>query len=140
MICLLKISNSFSYFLFQLQKQLSNAENERRILSERVESLQQSLSDLKHTNQTLTDQITRLQNELANNEVQRCALESQLRLVAYPQEESTNRDEELLRQLQTAQRERSEIRGKAEALNEKVTFMIKNNHRYKKHFLPLYSR
>lgn len=111
--------------IFQVQKQLSNAENERRILSERVESLQQSLSDLKHTNQTLTEQITRLQNELANNEVQRCALESQLRLVTYPQEESTNKGEEILRQLQTAQRERSEMRGKVEALNDKVNISTK---------------
>lgn len=90
-------------------------------MSERVESLQQSLNDLKHTNQTLTDQITRLQNELTNNEVQRCTLESQLRLVSYPtQEENINKDEELLRQLQTAQRERSEMRGKVDALSDKV--------------------
>ncbi|XP_076662657.1 ciliary rootlet coiled-coil, rootletin isoform X2 [Andrena cerasifolii] len=108
----------------QLQKQLTNTENERRILSERVESLQQSLSDMKHTNQTLTDQITRLQNELANNEVQRCTLESQLRLVSYPtQEESANKDDELLRQLQTAQRERSEMRGKVDALADKVKLL-----------------
>lgn len=89
--------------------------------------MQQSLNDLKHTNQTLTDQITRLQNELANNEVQRYALESQLRIVAYPtQEENINKDEELLRQLQIAQRERSEMRGKMEALNDKVNICNKN--------------
>ncbi|XP_043519039.1 rootletin isoform X2 [Frieseomelitta varia] len=107
----------------QLQKQLSNAENERRILSERIESLQQALSDIKHTNQTLTDQITHLQNELANNEVQRCALESQLRMVVYPQEESVNKGDELLRQLQIVQRERSEMRGKMEALNDKIKLL-----------------
>ena len=78
------------------------------------------MSDIKHTNQTLTDQITHLQNELANNEVQRCALESQLRMVVYPQEESVNKGDELLRQLQIVQRERSEMRGKMEALNDKV--------------------
>lgn len=88
--------------------------------------MQQSLNDLKHTNQTLTDQITCLQNELANNEVQRCALESQLRIIAYPQEENTNKDEELLRQLQIAQRERSEMRGKMEALNDKVSICNRN--------------
>lgn len=108
----------------QLQKQLSNAENERRILSERIEPLQEALSDIKHTNQTLTDQITHLQSELANNEVQRCALESQLRMVVYPQEESVNKNDELLRQLQIAQRERSEMRGKMEALNDKVNICI----------------
>lgn len=82
--------------------------------------MQQTLSDLKHTNQSLIDQNARLQNELANNEVQRSALESQLRLSTWPPEGSTTKDEELLRQLQTVQRERSEMRGKVDALNDKV--------------------
>lgn len=106
---------------FQLQKQLSNAENDRRILSERLETAQQTLSNLKHTNQSLIDQNARLQNELANNEVQRSALESQLRLSTWPPEGGATKDEELLRQLQTAQRERSELRGKVDALNDKVS-------------------
>ncbi|XP_072755819.1 uncharacterized protein Root [Anoplolepis gracilipes] len=108
--------------LKQLQKQLSNTENERRILSERLETVQQTLSDLKHTNQSLIDQNARLQNELANNEVQRSALESQLRLSTWPPEGSA-KDEELLRQLQTVQRERSEMRGKVDALNDKVKLL-----------------
>ncbi|XP_033338435.2 ciliary rootlet coiled-coil, rootletin isoform X2 [Megalopta genalis] len=107
----------------QLQKQLTNTENERRILTERAESSQQSLSELKRTNQSLTDQINRLQNELANNEVQRCTLESQLRIASFPQEETTNKDEELMRQLQAAQRERSEMRGKVDALGDKVKML-----------------
>ncbi|XP_020278588.1 rootletin isoform X2 [Pseudomyrmex gracilis] len=107
----------------QLQKQLSNAENERRILSERLETVQQTLSDLKHTNQSLIDQNARLQNELANNEVQRSALQSQLRLSTWPPEGSATKDEELLRQLQNAQRERSELRGKVDALNDKVKLL-----------------
>lgn len=109
------------YIVFQLQKQLSNTENERRILSERLETVQQTLCDLKHTNQSLIDQNTRLQNELANNEVQRSALESQLRLSTWPPESASIKDEELLRQLQTAQRERSEMRGKVDALTDKVS-------------------
>ncbi|XP_032664691.1 rootletin isoform X3 [Odontomachus brunneus] len=109
--------------LKQLQKQLSNTENDRRVLSERLETAQQSLSDLRHANQSLTDQNARLQNELANNEVQRSALESQLRLSSWPQEGSPGKDEELLRQLQTAQRERSEMRGKVDALNDKVKLL-----------------
>lgn len=85
-----------------------------------METAQQTLSTLKHTNQSLIDQNARLQNELANNEVQRSALESQLRLSTWPSEGSATKDEELLRQLQTAQRERSELRGKVDALNDKV--------------------
>lgn len=117
---------------FQLQKQLSNNENERRVLSERLENVQQNLSDLRHVNQTLTDQNARLQNELANNEVQRSALESQLRLSTWPQEGSTSKDDELLRQLQTAQRERSEMRGKIDALNDKVSVTNHIFHKYRK--------
>ncbi|XP_014470851.1 PREDICTED: centromere-associated protein E [Dinoponera quadriceps] len=109
--------------LKQLQKQLSNTENDRRLLSERLETAQQTLSDLRHANQSLTDQNARLQNELANNEVQRSALESQLRLSSWPQEGSASKDEELLRQLQAAQRERSEMRGKVDALNDKVKLL-----------------
>lgn len=88
-------------------------------MSERLETVEQTLSDLRHINQSLTDQNAHLQNELANNEVQRSALESQLRLSSWPQE-NTNKDDELLRQLQTTQRERSEMRGKVEALHDKV--------------------
>lgn len=90
-------------------------------MSERLETVQQTLSDLKHTNQSLTDQNVRLQNELANNEVQRSALESQLRLSSWPQESTTSKDEDLRRHLQTVQRERSEMRGKIDALNDKVS-------------------
>ncbi|KAL0100440.1 hypothetical protein PUN28_019642 [Cardiocondyla obscurior] len=116
-------SQSNNEKLKQMQKQLSNAENDRRILSERLETTQQNLSKLKHTNQSLIDQNARLQNELANNEVQRSALESQLRLSAWPSEGGATKDEELLRQLQTAQRERSEMRGKVDALNDKIKLL-----------------
>jgi len=90
------------------------------------------LSNLKHTNQSLIDQNARLQNELANNEVQRSALESQLRLSTWPSEGVATKDEELLRQLQTAQRERSEMRGKVDALSDKVSIdkSCKNQKRY----------
>ncbi|XP_012540791.1 rootletin [Monomorium pharaonis] len=116
-------SQSNNEKLKQLQKQLSNAENDRRILSERLETVQQTLSNLKHTNQSLIDQNTRLQNELANNEVQRSALESQLRLSTWPSESGVSKDEELLRQLQIAQKERSEMRGRVDALNDKVKLL-----------------
>jgi len=128
----LQTINRHLYILFQLQKQLSNTENDRRILSERLETVQQTLSNLKHTNQSLIDQNARLQNELANNEVQRSALESQLRLSTWPSEGVVTKDEELLRQLQTAQRERSEMRGRVDALSDKVSTdkSRKNQKRY----------
>ncbi|XP_034942532.1 rootletin isoform X2 [Chelonus insularis] len=106
-----------------LQKQLASAENERRILSERLDTTQQQIMELKHSNQTLMDQNARLQNDLANNEVQRSGLESQLRLANWSQDSPSNKDDELIRQLHTAQRDRSEMRGKVDALHEKVRLL-----------------
>lgn len=77
---------------------------------------------MRRNNQILQDQVSRLNNELANNEVQRSGLESQLRLAQWPQESTmgAHQEEELHRQLQTVQRERSELRGKVDNLNNKV--------------------
>ncbi|KAK2575631.1 hypothetical protein KPH14_011894 [Odynerus spinipes] len=116
-------SQSNNEKLKQLQKQLSNTENERRVLAERLDSVQQSLSDLRHTNQNLQDQVARLQTELANNEVQRSGLEAQLRLTKWPQEASIDKDEDLMKQSQILQREKSEMRGKVEALHDKVKLL-----------------
>lgn len=62
-----------------MQKSLSHCENERRVLNERLETAQNNLAEMRRNNQILQDQVTRLNNELANNEVQKSALESQLR-------------------------------------------------------------
>lgn len=51
-------------------------------------------------------------------------MESQLRLSTWPPAGDATKDEELLRQLQTAQRERSEMRGKVDALNDKVSMIM----------------
>lgn len=94
-------------------------------MSERLESTQQNLAEIRRNNQILQDQISRLNNELANNEVQRAGLESQLRLSQWPPDSPTSpRDEELMRQLHTVQRERSELRGKVDNLTTKVTYQI----------------
>ncbi|XP_063909729.1 rootletin isoform X3 [Zophobas morio] len=108
--------------LKQLHKSLANSENERRVLTERFESTQQNLAEMRRNNQILQDQVTRLNNELANNEVQRSGLESQLRLAQWPADGaiSSHQEEELHRQLQAVQRERSELRGKVDSLNNKV--------------------
>jgi rootletin len=106
----------------QLQKSLTNSENERRVVSERLETLQQVLVELRRTNQHLTDQTQRLQTELANGEVQRSGLEAQLRLASWPPEGAgtSSKDEELMQQLRTSQRERAELRAKVESLSDKV--------------------
>lgn len=95
---------------------------------ERLEVTQQQLGELRRANQQLSDQASRLHTELANNEVQRSALESQLRLAnassaTWPVEQHSPdnmREEELNRQLTTAHRERSELRTKVDSLVEKV--------------------
>lgn len=83
---------------------------------------QQNLAELRRNNQILQDQVCRLNTELANNEVQRSGLESQLRLAHWPQESSvpSHQDEDILRQLHSVQRERSEMRGKIDSLNLKL--------------------
>jgi rootletin len=112
------------HFIFhvQLQKSLINSENERRVVTERLEASQQTLAELRRMNQHLTDQNQRLQTELANNEVQRSGLEAQLRLASWPPEGAgtSSKDEELMQQLRTSQRERMELRGKVESLLDKV--------------------
>jgi rootletin len=108
------------YFCVQLQKSLTNSENERRVVVERLEASQQTLAELRRINQQLTDQTQRLQTELANSEVQRSGLESQLRLASWPPESAGSKDEELMQQLQASQRERIELRGKVESLIDKV--------------------
>jgi rootletin len=110
----------FILFCVQLQKSLTNSENERRVVVERLETSQQALAELRRINQHLTDQTQRLQTELANSEVQRSGLESQLRLASWPPESAGSKDEELMQQLQTSQRERMELRGKVESLSDKV--------------------
>lgn len=112
-----------------MQKTLSNSENERRVISERLDSCQQNLAELRRNNQILQDQVSRLNNELANNEVQKSALESQLRLSQWPADTSvvsSHHEEELMRQLHSVQKEKNELRGKVDSLNNKV-----KNHYYK---------
>uniref|UniRef100_A0A6P7GY35 Rootletin isoform X1 n=2 Tax=Diabrotica virgifera virgifera TaxID=50390 RepID=A0A6P7GY35_DIAVI len=108
--------------LKQLQKQLANSENERRVITERFESTQQNLAEMRRNNQILQDQVARLNNELANNEVQRSGLESQLRLAQWPSDTGvcSHHEEELKNQLHSVQRERNDLRTKIESLNNKV--------------------
>lgn len=112
----------------QLQKSLASCENERRILSERLDGTQNIVNDLRRSQQSQQDNVQRLQEQAAEMEVQKSALESQLRIAKWSQD--TNNDpigsvteEDLNRQLINTQREKAELKGKVEALSEKVRLM-----------------
>ncbi|XP_058812044.1 rootletin isoform X2 [Topomyia yanbarensis] len=112
--------------LKQLQKSLTNSENERRVLSERLDASQHTINELRRNQQATQDQTQRLQEQMAECEVQKSALESQLRLAKWNQDNaeqfgaSAGGDQDLARQLVNSQRDRTELRNKVEALHEKV--------------------
>lgn len=125
--------------LKQAQKQLASAENERRILGERLEAVQSQTHELRRAQQSQQDQLQRQQELSAEMEVQKAALESQLRIAKWNQDGgdaggggsgssggggggamTSAGEEELNKQLLSTQREKAELRGKVEALAEKV--------------------
>ncbi|XP_045461010.1 rootletin [Harmonia axyridis] len=122
-------SQTGSEKLKQFQKSLSTCENERRLINERFEVTQQNLAELRRNNQILQDQVSRLNQELANNEVVKSSLESQLRLAQWPSETvgGGKEEEELHRQLQTCQKERNEYRAKLDSLSSKMRHLENEN-------------
>ncbi|XP_063368164.1 rootletin [Cydia amplana] len=102
--------------LRQIQKNIANCENERRVLSEKLESAKSALVELKRLNCTLEDQVHRLTTQLANVEVQRSGLESQLRMTTWDGKESA--DSEMERELHALQRERNELKAKLAVQND----------------------
>ncbi|XP_034661483.1 rootletin [Drosophila subobscura] len=115
-----------------LQKSLQTAENEKRILTERLDSSQTNLNELRRSQQAQLDGNQRLQDQVTDLEVQRSALESQLRIAKWNQESGGDKalgngngngaggEEELSRQLKSSQREKSELRSKLQTLQDKV--------------------
>ncbi|XP_017860567.1 PREDICTED: rootletin [Drosophila arizonae] len=115
-----------------LQKSLQTTENEKRILTERLDSAQTNLNELRRSQQAQLDGNQRLQEQVTELEVQRSALESQLRIAKWNQENGDKdagnggsgvgscEEEELSRQLKSSQREKSELRSKLQALQDKV--------------------
>ncbi|XP_039495545.1 rootletin isoform X1 [Drosophila santomea] len=114
-----------------VQKSLQTAENEKRILTERLDSAQTNLNELRRSQQAQLDGNQRLQEQVTDLEVQRSALESQLRIAKWNQESGGdkgltngngggNGEEELSRQLKSSQREKSELRSKLQTLQDKV--------------------
>lgn len=91
---------------------------------EKLETTQQNLAEMRRNNQILQDQISRLNNDLANNEIQKSALESQLRLAQWPADAgiSSHHEEELRTQLHTAQRDKNDLKGKLDIMHNKVIF------------------
>lgn len=115
-----------------LQKSLTNSDNERRVLAERLETAQATINELRRSQQSQQDQLQRLQESMAEMEVQKSALESQLRISKWHQE--TNDQMQMTttvaadplagdmahhtaRQLQ---RDKSELRNTVDSLTEKV--------------------
>ncbi|ALC47431.1 Rootletin [Drosophila busckii] len=114
-----------------LQKTLQTTENEKRILNERLDSAQTNLNELRRSQQAQLDGNQRLQEQVTELEVQRSALESQLRIAKWQQESGDKGndngngngggvEEELNRQLKSTQREKSELRSKLQTLQDKV--------------------
>lgn len=69
-----------------VQKSLTNSENERRVLAERLDQAQNSVNELRRTQQSNQDNIQRMQEQLAEMEVSKSSLESQLRIAKWNQE------------------------------------------------------
>lgn len=107
-----------------IQKTLTNSENERRVLAERFDQAQNKVNELTRTQQSNQDNMQRMQEQLAEMEVARSSLESQLRITKWNQETpdatgggggDKNSDFD--------GREKSEMRRKIDALNEKVRIL-----------------
>lgn len=110
--------------LKHLQKALANSDNERRIMSERVEAAQSTINELHRGQQSLQDTIQRLQNQSAELEVQKSTLDAQLRIAKWNQGNggggSAEAYDDISSQLLKTQREKNELRLKVETLNEKL--------------------
>lgn len=85
------------------------------------------MNELRRGQQTAQDMVQRLQEQTAEHEVQKSALESQLRISKWSQENADQMggkfDDELSRQLVATQKERSELRSKVDSLNDKIRSM-----------------
>lgn len=109
--------------LKQLQKTLSNIENDKRILNERLDASQNNVNELRRNQQTQQDTIQRLQEQIAELEIQKSSLESQLRIVKWKIENGGAGDEnngDLSQQLMKLEREKSELQRKLDIYKDKV--------------------
>lgn len=108
-----------------IQKSLTNSENERRVLSERLDQAQNTVNELRRTQQSNTDNMQRMQEQLAEMEVKNSSLESQLRIAKWNQDNPDNYGSGGNDQSGSdfKDREKSEMRRKIDTLNEKVRIL-----------------
>lgn len=108
-----------------IQKQLTNSENERRVLAERLDQAQNATNELRRTQQSNQDNMQRMQEQLAEMEVKNSALESQLRITKWNQDNPDNFGSGGNDQSggDFKDREKSEMRRKIDTLNEKVRIL-----------------
>lgn len=108
-----------------IQKSLTNSENERRVLAERLDQAQNSVNELRRTQQSNQDNLQRMQEQLAEMEVAKSSLESQLRIAKWSQD---NPDATAVgggdkNSGDFDGREKSDMRRKIDSLNEKVRLL-----------------
>ncbi|VDN13343.1 unnamed protein product [Dibothriocephalus latus] len=103
-----------------LQRQLTAADHENRILQERNENIQNSLFECKNQLQQMHDRIQKLQAELSAGDLQRSELETQNRQLHNQISEQDNVQKDLLQQLLTLQCNK-------ENAMEKVSTLTKSN-------------
>jgi rootletin len=108
-----------------IQKSLTNSENERRVLAERLDQAQNSINELRRSQQSASDNVARLQEQLADMEVQKSSLESQLRIVRWnqdipgpPTSSAPGATGAALNDV-----EKMDLRKKIETLNEKIRIL-----------------
>lgn len=108
-----------------IQKQLTNSENERRVLAERLDQAQNATNELRRTQQSNQDNMQRMQEQLAEMEVKNSSLESQLRITKWNQDNPDNYGNSGGEQASGdfKDREKSEMRRKIDMLNEKVRIL-----------------
>lgn len=113
------------------QKLLTNNDNDRRVMAERLDVAQCSINELQRQQQSQQDIIQRMQNQTAELEVQKSTLEAQLRIAKWNQESGCgggadpdhcphHSNDEISSQLLKTQREKNELRLKVETLHEKL--------------------
>lgn len=105
-----------------MQKTLSNNENERRLLVERLERTERALNEVNLEYKSKTDHISMLQSELDAKEIQKAHLDDQLRFMKFSN--SIVNDKEASFTIQKLQIECCELRGKIEMLEEKVKLYL----------------
>lgn len=112
-----------------IQKSLTNSENERRVLAERLDQAQNTTNELRRTQQSGQDNMQRMQEQLAEMEVAKSSLESQLRIAKWNQDNPDATCGGGDKNADLDGREKSEMRRKIDSLNEKVR-MFEQDKRY----------